>query len=137
MINIIYGSKGSGKTKHIIQLANDQIENEQLGDIVFITDTSRYIHDIKYQIRFTNTKETHITTEDGFLGFVQGMLEANYDIRYFYVDGVARMIGKEVEEMESFFSKLEQVARKTEATFTLTISRDLEELPDFVRKYIE
>ena len=65
------------------------------------------------------------------------MLEANYDIRYFYVDGVARMIDKPIEEMEGFLLKLEQVAQKTEATFVLTISRDLEDLPDFIRKYIK
>ncbi len=137
MIKIIYGAKGSGKTKEIIEAANKRIETDQLGDTVFIADTSRYIHDIKYQIRFTNTKETNITTEDGFLGFVQGMLEANYDIRYFYVDGIARMIDKPIEEMEGFLLKLEQVAQKTEATFVLTISRDLEDLPDFIRKYIK
>ncbi len=76
MINIIYGAKGSGKTKQIIDMANNSI-TQHLGDIVFIADTSRYIHDIKYQVRFTNTKESNITTEDGLVGFIQGMLEAN------------------------------------------------------------
>ena len=56
MIQIIYGSKGTGKTKRIIDQANSSIAKE-LGDIVFISDTSRYIREIKYQIRFTNSKE--------------------------------------------------------------------------------
>ena len=88
MIKIIYGSKGTGKTKRIIDAANSSISKE-LGDIVFITDTSRYIREIKYQIRFTNTKECKIASEDGLLGFIQGMLEANYDIRLFFIDGAA------------------------------------------------
>lgn len=135
MIKIIYGSKGSGKTKAIIEEANSYI-NRELGDIVFIADTSRYIHDIKYQIRFTNTRETNIVSEDGFLGFIQGMLEANYDIRFFFIDGIARMIAKDVGEMESFFQRLEQIAQKTEATFFLTVSCELNEIPDFIRKYM-
>lgn len=133
MIKIIYGSKGTGKTKRIIDLANSAIAKE-LGDIVFITDTSRYIREIKYQIRFTNTKECKITTEDGLIGFIQGMLEANYDIRLFFIDGAARMIGKPIAEMGAFYERLKAISHKTEATFVLTLSADYDELPDFIRE---
>ena len=135
MINIIYGSKGSGKTKQIIDLANLSI-TQHLGDIVFIADTSRYIHDIKYQVRFTNTKESNIASEDALIGFIQGMLEANYDIRYMYIDGASRMVGKPIGQLESFFRRLEAIAAKTEVTFTLTVSSIYEELPEFIKKYI-
>ena len=133
MIQIIYGSKGTGKTKRIIDQANSSIAKE-LGDIVFISDTSRYIREIKYQIRFTNSKESNIKTEDGLLGFIQGMIEANYDIRLFYIDGVARMIGKNLEEMADFFERLKAIATKSEATFVLTISADYDELPAFLKE---
>lgn len=133
MIKIIYGSKGSGKTKRIIDQANSSIAKE-LGDIVFISDTSRYIREIKYQIRFTNSKESNIKTEDGLIGFIQGMVEANYDIRLFFIDGAARMIGKSVDEMGSFFDRLKVIAQKTEATFVLTVSADYDELPDFIKE---
>lgn len=135
MINIIYGSKGSGKTKQIIDKANLSI-TQHLGDIVFIADTSRYIHDIKYQVRFTNTKESNITSEDSLIGFIQGMLEANYDIRYMYIDGAARMVGKPVAELKSLINRLEAISAKTEVTFTLTVSCSYEDMPDFIKKYI-
>lgn len=135
MINIIHGSKGSGKTKQIIDMANLSI-TQHLGDIVFITDTSRYIHDIKYQVRFTNTKESNITTEDSLIGFIQGMLEANYDIRYMYIDGVSRMVGKQIADLQNLFQRLEAISAKTEVTFTLTISAEQQELPAFIKKYI-
>ena len=136
MIKIVYGSKGSGKTKLIIESANACIAKEQ-GDIVFIADTSRYIHSIKYQIRFTNSKESQISGEDGLIGFIKGMLEANYDIRFMFIDGAARMIGKEIGEMESFFNRLEKIAAKTEVTFTLTVSADYDELPPFIKKFVD
>lgn len=136
MIQIIYGAKGSGKTKQIIAKANAGIEN-QAGDIVFIADTSRYIHEIKYQIRFTNTKESNICSEDGLLGFIQGMTEANYDIRFFYIDGAARMVAKELKDMGDFYKRLERIAAKTEAEFALTVSSDYNDLPDFIKKYVK
>lgn len=136
MIKIIYGSKGTGKTKQIIDRANGGIE-KHLGDIVFITDTTRYIHDIKYQIRFTNTKENKIASEDGLIGFILGMLEANYDIRFMYIDGAARMMGKDIADLKSFFERLEEISNKTEVTFTLTVSADRAVLPEFITKYID
>ena len=44
MINLIYGAKGSGKTKVIIDKANVTVSS---GDTVFITDTGRYMFDVK------------------------------------------------------------------------------------------
>ena len=46
------------------------------------------------------------------------------------------MIGKPIQEMRSLFEKLEQISQKTEATFTLTISCEEEELPDFIKKFL-
>ena len=62
------------------------------------------------------------------------MIEANYDIRLFYIDGVARMIGKSLDEMENFFARLKAIATKSEATFVLTISADYDERPAFLKE---
>ena len=40
-MKIIYGSKGTGKTKIVIDEANALVEKAK-GHIVFITDTKRY-----------------------------------------------------------------------------------------------
>ncbi|MBQ9114948.1 MAG: hypothetical protein IJY07_03325, partial [Clostridia bacterium] len=93
-----------------------------------------YIREIKYQIRFTNTKDSNIKTEDGLIGFIQGMIEANYDIRLFFIDGIARMIGKELSDMQFFFERLKAIALKTEATFVLTISADYDDIPSFIKE---
>ena len=41
MIQIIYGKKGSGKTKRIIDMANEAVKAHE-GSIVFIDDDNRY-----------------------------------------------------------------------------------------------
>ncbi len=135
MINIIYGAKGTGKTKMIIDRANASIEKNK-GDIAFLADTTRYIHDVKYQIRLTNTKDSKIESVDSLTGFIQGMIEANYDVRNIYIDGVTRMTNKNLNELGSFFERLESISSKSDTNFTLTISASAEELPEFLRKYI-
>ena len=42
MIQIIFGKRGSGKTKRIIDMANASV-GEQKGSVLFIDDDSRYM----------------------------------------------------------------------------------------------
>ena len=49
-MKIVYGPKGTGKTKVVIADANALVESAK-GHVVFITDTNRYMYDLKYQIR--------------------------------------------------------------------------------------
>ena len=76
MIHIIFGSKGTGKTKRIIDTANTDAINSS-GEVVFITDTNRYMYDLKYKVRFINIEEYEIQTELGLLGFIRGVLAGN------------------------------------------------------------
>ena len=69
MLNLIYGAKGTGKTKKIIDKANSTISD---GLTAFITDTDRYMFDIKRGIRFINGAEYGVTSEDGLVGLVMG-----------------------------------------------------------------
>ena len=55
MIKLITGAKGTGKTKIIINMANDNVDTAK-GDIVFLTDTDRYMYSLRYQVRVINTE---------------------------------------------------------------------------------
>ena len=75
-MKIIYGPKGTGKTKIIIDSANEVAETAK-GHVVFITDTNRYNHDIKYKIRLLDVSKFDIKSEDGLRGFIKGIVAAN------------------------------------------------------------
>ena len=135
MIHLIDGAKGWGKTKKIIEMANASIDTAG-GDIVFITDTNRYMFDIKYQIRFVNTEEHHIFTEEALLGFIKGLIAGNHDIKTIYIDGAQHNARKEVENMQDFYSELEAIAERQDVEFVLCVSKNEEDLPDFLKKYL-
>ncbi|MGN0808008.1 MAG: ATP-binding protein [Candidatus Coproplasma sp.] len=134
MIKIICGPKGSGKTKQIIQLANSNAANAK-GLSVFVTDTDRYVHDVIRDVRFVNVTEYHVTGEEALCGFVMGIMAGNYDIEYVYLDGVARIAGKPLNELAAIFYMLEKISNQSGVVITLTCSCAKEELPDFVAKY--
>ena len=138
MIKLITGAKGTGKTKIIIDMANDNVETAK-GDIVFITDTDRYMYSLRYQIRVINTeclkKTKGAIDERELIGFIKGILAGNHDIETLYMDGAHRMLNRTVSEMEDFFTDIYAVAKTTETRFVLTVSENEENFPDFLRKY--
>ncbi len=135
MLKIICGPKGSGKTKRIIDAANSAIAVAK-GHLIFITDTKRYMYDLKRDIRFLDCSDYAIAGEDALCGFVMGAIAGNYDNEYIYIDGIARIAGKPLAEMAKFFYMMEKVADMRNLEITITCSCAEEELPDFARKYL-
>lgn len=136
MVEIIYGAKGSGKTKRIIESANNALE-KTWGYVVYVTDTDRYRGDIDNRIRYIDVTELNIASERGLSGFVKGLIAGNYDIQYIYIDGAQRITGKTLEEMEKFYEDLGVLSKQYNVNFVLTISRTEEDMPDFLEKYIK
>ncbi|MEG1612590.1 MAG: hypothetical protein RR357_00305 [Clostridia bacterium] len=135
MIHLIYGAKGSGKTKRIIDMANESIENAH-GDIVFITDTNRYMFSIKYQVRVINSEENHIFDEEALIGFIKGLIAGNHDIKTIYIDGVHRITKTQIEDMQHFYDVIDNLAAGHEIDFVISVSKDLDEMPEFLKKYL-
>lgn len=134
-MKIIYGPKGTGKTKAIIDSAVESVKSAK-GNVVFITDTNRYAFDLKYPIRFLNTDEFEIQGTDGFRGFLKGLVAANSDNEQIYIDGIARITEKPLSELKGLFSAMENLESKFGVNFTLTCSAAKEDLPDFVLKHL-
>lgn len=134
MIKLVYGSKGTGKTKQLIDAANMNVQNAK-GVSVFITDTKRYMYDLNRNIRFVDVKDWNITGEDALCGFVKGIAAGNSDYEYIYIDGIVRIAGKELKELAGIFYTLDKVSEENSITVTITCSASKEELPDFIAKY--
>ncbi len=135
-MKIIYGPKGTGKTKIIIDSANAAAETAK-GHVVFITDTNRYNHDVKYQVRLLDVTKFGIKNEDGLRGFIKGIVAANGDNEYLFIDGIARITGKPLAEMQSIFDAMEMLEKDFGVKIILTCSAKKEDLPNFVLKHVE
>lgn len=137
MIKFITGAKGTGKTKIIIDMANDNVATAK-GDIVFVTDTDRYMYSLNYRVRMVNAKQLKRgdspVSEEALIGFIKGLLAGNHDIETLYIDGAHRMLGKTVFEMKDFFDDIREIAKNTDTKFVITVSENEENFPDFIRE---
>ena len=136
MIKVIYGAKGTGKTKQMIDAANAAVK-EAKGHLIYITDSKRYMYDLEREVRFIDTSEYDIAGEAALCGFVKGVIAGNNDNEYVFIDGVVRIAGKPVQELAAFFYMLDKVAKNNSMVITVAVSAAKEELPDFVTKFIE
>ena len=56
LIGVIFGEKGTGKTKQLLQHANRTAASAK-GSLVFIDDDNSYMFDLNSSIRFINATE--------------------------------------------------------------------------------
>ena len=135
-MKIIYGPKGTGKTKAIIASANEALAQAK-GHVIFITDTGKYSHELNIKIRFLDVSGFEIQGADGLRGFIKGIVAANGDNEYIFIDGLARIAGKKITELEDVYWAMEKLEKDFGVKFVLTCSATKEELPEFILKYVD
>ncbi len=134
MIKLICGDKGAGKTKKILDMANDTAQTSK-GTVVFLDKDDSHKLGLSYKVRLNDMSEWRVSSDNELVAFIKGMLATNYDITDIFVDGVVKISGHPVEELANFFGCLERVISDKDVSVVLTISKDPSALPDFLAKY--
>lgn len=128
MVKILVGQKGSGKTKKMIDLANEEVESAK-GNIIFVNKNAKLTYDLDYKIRVVCMEEfKHITNENEYIGFIFGIISADNDIETIYLDGVMRHADFSIQIIPSFIDKLKVISKEYGMDFVVSISAELEEL---------
>jgi hypothetical protein len=132
MIRLIYGKKGSGKSKKLLDMANGEVESAA-GNIVYIDDNNRCIYDLNHEIRFINTSDYGIDNVDKLYGFVCGILSGDFDISSIYIDGLKKLIKKEDKDLKELLDNFEDMFADINAFMVVSGS---EQAPEYLGKYI-
>ncbi len=135
MIKLIYGPKGFGKTKIMIDDVNAAAEKAK-GNVVFITDKRECSVAINLNVKCVYTDEYGINTVDGFEGFVKGLIAGNHDIESVFIDGLLRITHGKLDEMEKSFEEIKKVCEDNDVAIELTVSATKEQLPKYMLPYI-
>lgn len=128
MIHLILGHKGSGKTKRLIALVNEAVENSS-GNVVCVEKERLLTYDVNYRARLVETDHYNVTGYSEFYGFLSGILAGDHDITDILVDATLKIGGRDYEELASFLEKIACLSKIAEQDFTFTVSADEQELP--------
>lgn len=135
MIRVFCNKRGSGKTKRLIQLANEQIA-ETKGESVYIDDDSSYIRQIDRRIRFVSTNDFNINSCDSFYGLLCGIISENYDVENIYIDGLLNMTSCLAKDTRYLFKKIIDLSEKYNLNIYMNINNDQSEVPEFIKEFV-
>ena len=128
MVKLLVGHKGSGKTKQMIDLANDQIETS-IGSVIFINKNHRLMYDLKYRIRVICMEDfEHITNCDEYIGFLYGIISLDHDIETIYIDSILKHADFSLGDLPEFIDRLKKISKNYGMDFVVSLSAEKEEM---------
>lgn len=129
MIQIIAGKKGKGKTKHLLDKVNAEVK-EVHGNIVYLDKSSKHMYELNNKVRLIDTLEFGLSSSDGFIGFICGIISQDHDLEQMYLDSFLKIAKLEDADITETIDKLDELGEKYNITFVLSISLDADDLPE-------
>lgn len=129
MVKLILGKSGSGKTKYMIDNANQE-KSRGNGNIVFVDTDDTHIFSLDYAIRLINANKFGISNIDSLFGFIAGIVSRDYDIEKIYLDGLYQIIDFDEEKLKVLVEKLSKLSIESELDIYLGIDINQEDLPE-------
>ena len=131
MIQIISGVKGKGKTKFLIQKANEAVKAAN-GSVVYLDKNNKHMYELSNRIRLINVGDFPIDTYDAFIGFICGLISQDRDLEHMFFDSFLTIASVSDDYVGYVLSNLADVSEKFNVDFTISISiwilyHDLEE----------
>lgn len=135
MIQIIAGEKGKGKTKHLIDKANADVQQAK-GNVVYLDKSDKHMYELNNKIRLINVPDYNVASTDGFLGFISGIISQDHDLDTMFLDSFLKLANLEGKDISDAIDKLDELGNKFHVTFVLSVSMDKENLPENAKNKI-
>lgn len=134
MVELLIGKKGTGKTKALVDKVNTALTVAK-GNVVFIAKNSDQMYAVDSKARMATTSDFDIRSYNELLGFIYGIVSRDYDITNIFIDGIFKIVGAtELDGFEEFLSRLEELSRKQEISFVISVSIDADTAPDYIKE---
>lgn len=136
MIKIIMGLKGSGKTKKLVEMVREAV-NQEHGDVVCIEKEKKLTFDIPYQARLIDAGAYGIGSYEKLKGFICGLHAGNYDIMHVFIDNFCKLVeDRSPEALDAFVAWLEEFSEKEKVDFILSVSAEPENVGARVKAHL-
>ena len=120
MIQIISGVKGKGKTKFLIQKANEAVKAAN-GSVVYLDKNNKHMYELSNRIRLINVGDFPIDT---------------YDLEHMFFDSFLTIASVSEDYVGYVLSKLSDISEKFHVDFTISVSIDADSIPEEFKKDI-
>jgi len=134
MIRLVAGDIGEGKTKNLINMANQALKSTK-GHIVYIDMDTSHMYDLRHEIRYINISDFPIDTWHEFYGFMCGILSEDNDISEIYADGLLKQARIDsITDSDELVNKIKAVSDKFDVRFVFSVNCNGCDLPAFMQE---
>ncbi|MDE7403600.1 MAG: twitching motility protein PilT [Lachnospiraceae bacterium] len=127
MVQLIVGKKGKGKTKHLLDKVNTEVQNVS-GNIVYLDKSTKHMYELNNKIRLIDVSSYLITNSDEFIGFISGIISQDHDLEQMYFDSFLKIACLEEENLSEIIQKLEKLSKTFNIDFVISVSVDEEDI---------
>ena len=136
MVRLIMSGSGEGKTKQLIELMENAMEQE-VGCMVCIEPKRNISFNLRHQTRLIDASEFGVDSFAVLRGFICGLYAGNYDISHVFVDNLCKVAGSTDERsIGAFLNWMDKFSASLNLKITVTVSGDPESATDTMRKYM-
>ena len=136
MVRIIMGLKGSGKTKKLVGLVCQAV-NEGNGNVICIEKDRKLTYDIPYQARLIDAGAYDIGSYEFLKGLICGIHAGNYDITHFFVDNFFKLVEDQSQQsLCRFIAWLDKFTNDEHIDFLISMTADPAAAPDELKKFL-
>ena len=133
MVEIIVGVKGKGKTKRLLEMANEAVKDAK-GTVVYLDKSAKHMYELSNKIRLINVNDFDIMSSDGFTGFVSGIISQDHALETMFLDSFLKLANLEGGDITPVIDALEKIGEKYNVKFVLSVSMDAADLPENAKK---
>lgn len=135
MLKLIVGVKGTGKTKHLIEMVNTASE-ESKGSVVCIEKGTKLTYDIKHTARLIDTDQYNIGDAQSLFGFIAGIIASNHDVTDLFVDSALKICLNNIDSFDKFVDEVNALVEKYDLHCTMTVTLPAEKATETIKKYL-
>lgn len=136
MVKYILGEKGSGKTKWLIDNANEEMKAGN-GNVIFVDVEDDHIYSLDYNVRLINAANYKIQSIDSLYGFIAGVIAMDYDIEKIYIDSIYKLIKLDDDLLKTLDERLEILAKEYEVEVLMNVDYTMSTIPSELKEKSE
>ena len=129
MVRMVVGKNGKGKSKVLLEKVNSDVK-EILGNVVFLDTSAKHMYELNNKIRLINVSDYMIKNSDVFIGFIEGIISQDHDLKLMYFDNFLSLANCTVSDLESVVYDLETLSTKFNVDMYLSISTTNGDVPE-------
>ncbi|MBR6316772.1 MAG: twitching motility protein PilT [Lachnospiraceae bacterium] len=128
MVQLIVGNKGKGKTKHLLEKVNSQVQ-EVSGNIVYLDKSAKHMYELNNKVRLIDLSQYGIGSSDGFIGFLYGIISQDHDLQQMYLDNFLTLAKlADDADITPIVEQLEGMGERFGVDFILSVGQNETEL---------